>query len=172
MLALREIRRAKLRFSILTGAIALLTLLILFLGTITSSLVTDFIGALRNQSAPVLVFGADARRSVEGSVVLPDQAAAVGRVDGVAASEPDRRGDVHGHRGRSAARRGPVGLRAGRPRRPDHARRGAAPPRRRRGGRQPSRPRGRVRPRRHGADRAPTARGSPSSAWPATSATA
>lgn len=87
-LAWREIKRAKVRFAILTGAVALLALLILFLGTITSSLVTDFIGALRNQSADVLVYGAQARRNVEGSVVLPAQAAAVAEVAGVAESAP------------------------------------------------------------------------------------
>lgn len=85
-LAFREIARAKLRFALLTGAIGLLVFLILFQQTILSDLVTQFIGALRNQSAAVLVYGDQARRNVEGSVITPEQAAAVAAVEGVAAA--------------------------------------------------------------------------------------
>ncbi len=81
-------RRAKLRFGLLTGAVALLLLLILFLEALLTGLVNQFIGALEHQSADVLVYNAQARKNVEGSIVLPDQLAAVSQVAGVAAAEP------------------------------------------------------------------------------------
>jgi putative ABC transport system permease protein len=87
-LALTEIRRAKLRFALLTGAIALLVFLILFQQALAGSLLGQFTGGLEQQSAPVLVYGADARRSVEGSRVTADQAAAVAQVDGVGQVAP------------------------------------------------------------------------------------
>ncbi len=86
--ALGEIRRAKLRFALLIGAVALLLFLILFQQTLAGSLLGQFTGGLEHQSASVLVYNADARRSVDGSRVLPDQVAAVAQVDGVAASGP------------------------------------------------------------------------------------
>lgn len=87
LLALREIRRARVRFGLLTGAIGLLAFLILFQQTLLTSLITQFIGALRNQSADVLVYGDDARRNVEGSVVTPEQLDDVRSVPGVARAE-------------------------------------------------------------------------------------
>jgi putative ABC transport system permease protein len=87
-LALAEIRRAKLRFGLLTGAVALLVFLILFQQTLAGALLGSFTDGHRNLSAEVLVFNADARGSVEGSVVTPDQVAAVRTVPGVAAAEP------------------------------------------------------------------------------------
>jgi hemin transport system permease protein len=87
-LALAEIRRAKLRFALLMGAVALLVFLILFQQALAGSLVGQFVGGLQRQSAMVLVYNADARRSVDGSRVLPRQVAAVARVPGVAASGP------------------------------------------------------------------------------------
>jgi putative ABC transport system permease protein len=86
LLALREIRRSKARFGLLTGAVALLVFLILFQQALLGGLVTSFIGAVRNQDAPVLVFGDQARRNVEASFLLPETAEAVARVDGVARS--------------------------------------------------------------------------------------
>jgi hemin transport system permease protein len=87
-LALAEIRRAKLRFGLLTGAIALLVFLILFQQSLATSLLGQFTGGLERQSAAVLVYAEDARRSVDGSRVPPPQVAAVARVAGVAASGP------------------------------------------------------------------------------------
>jgi putative ABC transport system permease protein len=86
--ALGEIRRAKLRFALLIGAVALLVFLILFQQTLAGSLLGQFTGGLEHQSASVLVYAADARRSVDGSRILPDQAAAVARVPGVAQAGP------------------------------------------------------------------------------------
>lgn len=88
LLALTEIRRAKLRFGLLAGAVGLLVFLILFQQALLGSLVTSFIGAIREQSAPVLVFGAEARKNIAGSIVLPDQQAAVAAVPGVGAAAP------------------------------------------------------------------------------------
>ncbi|HUL84283.1 MAG TPA: peptide ABC transporter permease [Actinomycetota bacterium] len=86
--ALGEIRRAKLRFILLVGAVALLVFLILFQQTLAGSLLGQFTGGLEHQSASVLVYSADARRSVDGSRVLPQNVAAVAGVEGVAASGP------------------------------------------------------------------------------------
>jgi putative ABC transport system permease protein len=87
-LALAEIRRAKLRFVLLTGAVALLVFLILFQQSLAGSLLGQFTGGLQHQSASVLVYAADARRTVDGSRVLPEQVAAVSQVPGVAAAGP------------------------------------------------------------------------------------
>jgi hemin transport system permease protein len=86
--ALGEIRRAKLRFALLIGAVALLIFLILFQQTLAGSLLGQFTGGPQHQSATVLVYNADARRSVDASRVLPQQVAGVAEVDGVAAAGP------------------------------------------------------------------------------------
>ncbi len=83
-LALKEMRRARLRFGLLAGAVGLLVFLILFQQSLLNSLITQFIGGLRNQSAEVLVYGVDARKNLEGSRVTPAQVEAVGQVPGVA----------------------------------------------------------------------------------------
>ena len=57
-LALAEIRRAKLRFGLLIGAVALLVFLILFQQTLAGALLGSFTDGLANQSAQVLVFSA------------------------------------------------------------------------------------------------------------------
>lgn len=87
-LALSEMRRAKVRFGLLSGAVGLLVFLILFQQALSAGLVNQFIGALRNQSADVLVYSAQARKNLEGSIVLPAQAAAVAQVPGVAEAAP------------------------------------------------------------------------------------
>ena len=87
-LALHEMRRAAVRFTLLVGAVALLVFLILFQQALSGGLIDQFIGALRNQSADVLVYNDQARTNVEGSIVLPDQAAAIAEVDGVADAAP------------------------------------------------------------------------------------
>jgi putative ABC transport system permease protein len=86
-LALAEVRRAKLRFALLTGAVGLLAYLILFQLALTNGLVTQFIGAIRNQSGPVIVFGADARANLEASSIRPEQVDAVASIDGVARAQ-------------------------------------------------------------------------------------
>jgi putative ABC transport system permease protein len=85
---LAEIRRAKLRFGLLIGAVALLVFLILFQQTLAGALLGSFTDGLGKQSAEVLVFNADARGAVEGSVITPEQVATVRDVPGVAQAEP------------------------------------------------------------------------------------
>lgn len=87
-LALREIRRSKVRFALLTVAIGLLVFLAFFMQTLLVNLLGFFTGAVEHQSATVLVYGEDARRSLEGSNVTMEQVDAVARVPGVASSGP------------------------------------------------------------------------------------
>lgn len=83
-LALREMRRAKVRFGLLVAAVALLVLLILGQQAIQNGLITSFVGAIERQSAPVLVYSVDGQRTLQGSVITPDLEARVRGVDGVA----------------------------------------------------------------------------------------
>ena len=83
-LALREMRRAKVRFGLLIAAVALLVLLILGQQAIQSGLITSFVGAIERQSAPVLVYSVDGQRTFQGSVITPGLEARVRAVDGVA----------------------------------------------------------------------------------------
>jgi putative ABC transport system permease protein len=85
-LALREMRRAKVRFGLLIGAVGLLVFLILFQQALLGGLINQFIGALKNQSGDVVVYNAQARRNLEGSLILPAEQAAVEQA--VAAADP------------------------------------------------------------------------------------
>lgn len=85
-LALRELRRAKARFGLLVAAVGLLVFLILTQQALQDGLLTSFVGAIRSQSAPVLVYSVDGQRTLQGSVVPPDLQAAVEGADGVAAT--------------------------------------------------------------------------------------
>lgn len=80
--------RAKVRFGLLSAAVGLLVFLILFQQALLSGLVNDFIGAVDNQNAPVLVFNEQARQNVEGSFLFSEQQASVVEVDGVARAGP------------------------------------------------------------------------------------
>ncbi|MCD9622310.1 ABC transporter permease [Rhabdothermincola salaria] len=88
MLAGREIRRAKVRFGLLAGAVGLLVFLIMFQQALLGSLLKSFTGAIENQSAQVLVYSAEARKNVAGSVIPPPTQDAVEAVDGVGSSAP------------------------------------------------------------------------------------
>lgn len=83
--ALREMRRAMVRFALLIASIGLLVFLILFQQTLQNGLITSFVGAIEQQSAPVLVYSVDGRRNLQGSVITPDLEAQVRAVDGVGA---------------------------------------------------------------------------------------
>lgn len=83
-LALREMRRNKVRFGLVMAAVGLLVFLILLQQTLQNGLLTAFVGAIRNQSAPVLVYSVDGRRNLQGSVVTPPLEAAITSVDGIA----------------------------------------------------------------------------------------
>ena len=70
-LALREIRQAKARFALLVAAVALLVFLILTQQALQNGLISSFVGAIRRQSSPVLVFAVDGQRTLQGSVITP-----------------------------------------------------------------------------------------------------
>lgn len=88
LLANKEIRRARLRFGLLAGAIGMLIFLVFFQQTLLSSLLTSFTGALEHQSGTVLVYSADARNSLEASIVSPEVVARVAEVEGVGQAGP------------------------------------------------------------------------------------
>jgi putative ABC transport system permease protein len=77
-LALKEMARAKARFGLLIAAIGMLVFLILFQQSLQNGLLTSFVGAIRNQSAPVLVYSVDGQRVIQGSVITPDLEQQVG----------------------------------------------------------------------------------------------
>jgi putative ABC transport system permease protein len=83
-LALKEMRRAKARFGLLLAAVGLLVFLILFQQSLQNGLLTSFVGAIRNQSAEVLVYRTDGRRLLQASVITPDIEALVRSSDAVA----------------------------------------------------------------------------------------
>lgn len=85
-LALREMRRAKTRFGLLIAAVALLVFLILAQQAIQTGLITSFVGALREQSAPVIVYSTDGQRALQGSIVPPPLEAQIRGVEGAAAA--------------------------------------------------------------------------------------
>ncbi len=84
-LALKEMARAKVRFGLLIVAIGMLVFLILFQQSLQNGLLTSFVGAIRNQSAPVLVYSVDGQRVIQGSIITPDLEAMVEATDGVGA---------------------------------------------------------------------------------------
>ena len=81
-------RRAKLRFGLLSGAVGLLVFLILFQQTLLGTLLGYFTGALENQSGDVVVYNEEARQNLSGSLVSFEQMAAIAEVDGVAEVGP------------------------------------------------------------------------------------
>ena len=58
-LGLRDLQRAKLKFGLLGGALALLVFLLLFLNTLSTTLLGFFTGAVKHNSAQVLVYNAE-----------------------------------------------------------------------------------------------------------------
>ena len=63
-----EMRHSRGKFILLTAAVALLVYLILVQQAISGALIGAFNGAIRNQTAPVLVYATDALRAPSGSV--------------------------------------------------------------------------------------------------------
>ena len=82
-IALKEVAQAKVRFGMLVVAIALLVFLILFQQSLQNGLITGFVGAIRNQNAPVLVYAVDGQRVIQGSIIPPDLEAELRMTDGV-----------------------------------------------------------------------------------------
>ncbi|MFZ4583880.1 MAG: ABC transporter permease [Acidimicrobiia bacterium] len=84
-LAVKEIKRAKVRFGLLMAAIGLLVFLILFQQTLQDGLLRAFVGAIDNQSAPVLVYSVDGQRTLQGSIITPPLEAKINGAPGVGA---------------------------------------------------------------------------------------
>jgi len=82
-LAFKEMQRAKTRFGLLIAALGMLVFLILFQQSLQNGLLTSFVGAIRNQSAPVLVYAVDGQRVIQGSIITPDLESLVRGTDGV-----------------------------------------------------------------------------------------
>lgn len=82
-LALNELRRSKVRFGLLITSVGLLVFLILFQQAIQTGLITSFIGAIRNQSAPVIVYSIDGRRNLQGSIIPPNLEKQIRGTEGV-----------------------------------------------------------------------------------------
>ena len=83
-LALKEMRRAKVRFALLMIAIGLLVFLILFQVTLRNGLITSFVGGVRTQSAPVLVYDTESLGELPASSISPELETQIRAVDGVA----------------------------------------------------------------------------------------
>jgi len=87
-LALTEMKRAKLRFGLLTAAVALLVFLIVFLSSLSGALLRAFTGALESLPADGLVYSESARANVQASRLDPAVVEQVAAVEGVAAVGP------------------------------------------------------------------------------------
>ena len=83
-LALRELRRAPGKFLVVGGALAALSLLLLFLGGLLDGLFLNSTGAIRATHADAVVFSDDARESILRSTVTGETRAEIDTVDGVA----------------------------------------------------------------------------------------
>lgn len=83
-LALTEMRRAKLRFGLLTAAVALLVFLIVFLSSLSGALLRAFTGAIESLPADGLVYNENARANVQASRLPAGTVAEVAEVPGVA----------------------------------------------------------------------------------------
>lgn len=87
-LAIREMARRSGRFVILAAAVAVLVFFLLFQQGLLSGLVTQFVGAIRNQDSDVLVYSVQARSNLQASVVSMETVEAVGDIAGVAGAGP------------------------------------------------------------------------------------
>jgi putative ABC transport system permease protein len=85
-LALTEMKRAKLRFGLLTAAVALLVFLIIFLSSLSGALLRALTGALDSLPADGLVYSESSRANVQASRLSPEATAEVADVPGVAAA--------------------------------------------------------------------------------------
>ncbi|MDP4676800.1 MAG: ABC transporter permease [Candidatus Nanopelagicales bacterium] len=85
-LALTEMRRAKLRFGLLTGAVSLLVFLVLLLTTLSGALVGALTGALEGLRTDGLAYSQTARDNISASRLPADTVDAVAAVSGVSAA--------------------------------------------------------------------------------------
>lgn len=87
-LALTEMKRARLRFGLLTAAVALLVFLIVFLSSLSGALLRAFTGAIESLPADGVVYAETARANAQASRLEPDTVARVAEVPGVSAAAP------------------------------------------------------------------------------------
>ncbi len=85
---LREILRSKLKFGLLAAAVGLLFFLLIFVNTLSSTLLDQFVGAIENSSADILVFDADAQATIPASRLSEEDVSRVGEVSGVDTAAP------------------------------------------------------------------------------------
>lgn len=83
-LATRELVRARGRFAAVGLALTLIGVLVLLLGGLLDGLLRGATGLVRAQDGPLLVYAADARETIERSVLGPEVADEVAGIDGVA----------------------------------------------------------------------------------------
>ncbi len=86
--AFKEIRRSLGRFSLLTMAVALLVLLLLFFQAVAGTLTSGLTGGLESSSADVLVYDQQARRNPATSILSPEVEAEVAAAPDVVATSP------------------------------------------------------------------------------------
>jgi len=83
-LALREMRRRPGRFVVAWTILALIAVLLMFLGGLLDGLLGSQTGAYRSQQADLIVYSENARESLPRSQITPEVKAEVERVEGVA----------------------------------------------------------------------------------------
>jgi putative ABC transport system permease protein len=88
MIWIREIWRSKLKFGLLAAAVGLLFFLLLFVNTLSSTLLDTFIGAIENNSAQVLVFDSESQATIPASRLTVEDIDRVSGVDGVTSTAP------------------------------------------------------------------------------------
>lgn len=82
-IALRELRRRPGRFSVAAVILTLIAILVMFLGGLLDGLTASSTGALRAQSAELIVFSSTSRDSIVRSRIEPSTARQVDSVEGV-----------------------------------------------------------------------------------------
>lgn len=87
-LAARELTRRSGRFLLLAVAVSVLVFFLVFQQGLLSGLVTQFVGAIRNQDSDLLVYDEQARRNLQASVVADELVEEVAAVEGVADAGP------------------------------------------------------------------------------------
>lgn len=80
--------RSKPKFGLLAAAVGLLFFLLLFVNTLSSTLLDRFIGAIENNSAQILVFNSESQATIPASRLDGFDVERVAGVDGVMAAAP------------------------------------------------------------------------------------
>ena len=91
-IAIKEIRASVGRFVLLTGAVMLLVILLLFFQAVAGSLTLGITGGVENNNADVLVYSDRARNNPTASFLAPNVVDDVALVDGVSSASGVARG--------------------------------------------------------------------------------